>query len=463
ANVYGGIKYLLDVADINEGQLSFTYITKPVPTGEYVIEVLARDSYGNEQRFEAASYALTNQLNVIAQIPRTEYLPGEAIKVTGELKNVEGEMVTAATAYVSFEGTESAAKIKNGRFEYEFKLADAIKSGRHSVTVSASDELGNSGAVSVLFSVTPVATRLELEMPKTSASPLESIDLTPKLFDQANDVMGVLVNIEMKDANGDAAVSNQYESGKKLRYNVGQYAVPGDWKVKASYGRLKSESAFTVAEVKELQIGISGAVLTFTNTGNARWRDDIAVSIDSAEQHFKDAMRDSIKPGASGQLDLGETAPSGTYTVSVALPDRTETFENVAVANGKKVYNLDFVYAVMLLVVVGLIAYELTVLLHKSRHNKYRIGNDDLHRLARHAQKKWDEKSYEATEKAKMIEDYKRMTLEEIKRTEEKMNPPYPADKPWRRRVERKPSSPQKKDEGKGGDMSGAAGFFGAF
>ncbi|MEK6863732.1 MAG: hypothetical protein AABX27_00395 [Nanoarchaeota archaeon] len=457
-NVFGGTRYLVSVVNVENGNFSFTYPTNSLPAGEYAIEVFARDMYGNEDTFEAASYVISDKLELTADADKKDYLPGDEIIIQGELRNVLNALVSSATAYVSLDGAESAAKIINGKLEQKIILPNNVKSGEHSISISASDELGNSGAASVSFFVMPVATSLKIDMDTPSVNPLQDVAIFPKLLDQANDLIETELDLEIDDAKGNPVVAGKYASGKKIDYVIQQHAPPGEWEIALKYGKLKAKSLFSVAEVKDIKIEVSGTRISFFNTGNVKWTDNAELKLTGEQGTFTNRFTKNIAPGETLFLDLGKQALTGTYTLTVTLPDTAETFENFSIPEGKKVYSLNIIYILMLLLVVGLIAYELTVLLKRGTRMTPRLDHDDLRRLSRKSVSSFDAKTAAERERQKMVDDYKRMTLEEIKKTEAKMKPLYP-DRPWRRTVERRPASPPpKKDEG-----SGAANFFGAF
>jgi hypothetical protein len=458
-NVFGGTRYLVSVVNVENGNFSFSYPTNNLPAGEYSIQVFARDMYGNEDTFEAASYIISDKLQLTADADKKDYLPGDEILLQGELRNVLNSLIKSAMAYVSVDGAESAVRITDGKFEHRIILPANIKSGEHAISISASDELGNSGAASVSFFIVPVATALKVDMDSLIVSPLKSIGLFPKLLDQANELIDAEIDLEIDDAKGNAVVEGKYASGKKIDYEIQQYAFPGDWEVAVKYGKLKAKSLFSVAEVKDIKVEISETRVLFTNTGNVKWKDNAEMILDGVNGVFTSMMTSNINPGETFAADLGKQAPTGGYTLDVKLPDRTETFYEFGIPDGKNVYNINIIYIIMLLLVVGLIVYELTILIKRGSRMTPKLDHDDLRRLSKKAVSSFDAKTAENRERQKMVDDYKRMTLDEIKKTEDKMKPLYP-DRPWRRRVERKPITPQKKDEG---NMGGAAGFFGAF
>ena len=183
---------------------------------------------------------------------------------------------------------------------------------------------------------------------------------------------------------------------------------------------------FSVAEVKDIKIEVSGTRISFFNTGNVKWTDNAELKLTGEQGTFTNRFTKNIAPGETLFLDLGKQAPTGTYTLSITLPDRTETFENFAILDGKNIYSLNIIYILMLLLVVGLIAYELTVLLKRGTRMTPRLDHDDLRRLSRKSVSSFDAKTAAERERQKMVDDYKRMTLEEIKKTEAKMKPLYP-------------------------------------
>lgn len=457
-NVFGGTRYLVSVLPVDKGNFSFTYSTKGMPAGAYTIEVLARDMYGNEQLFEAASYTLSDKLKLTASPDKKDYLPGEEAVIAGELRNIQNLLVQDALAYVLFNGAETVVRVVDGRFEHTILIPETIKSGKHTVSISASDSMGNSGADSVDIFVVPVATALRVDMENAETKPLSSVKIIPRLLDQAGDLINADIDVEITDAKARDVVGGKYASGKKMEYTIQQHAPPGEWKVSAKYGKLSSKSLFHVAESKDLKIDVSGTRVLFFNAGNVKWKDNVDMELNGVNGIFTDRMTSNINPGETFVVDLGKQAPTGGYTLAVILPDRTETFYEFGIPDGKRVFNLNIVYVLMLLLVVGLITYETTLLLKKGSRMTPKLDHDDLRRLSKKSFSSFDAKTAEEREKKKLVDDYKRMTLEEIKKTEAKMKPAYP-DKPWRRTVERRPASPPpKKDEG-----SGAANFFGSF
>ncbi|MDI6737059.1 MAG: hypothetical protein QME12_00905 [Nanoarchaeota archaeon] len=457
-NVFSGTRYLVSVQAVNKGNFSFTYPTKGMPAGAYTVEVLAKDMYGNEQLFEAASYTLSDKLKLSASPDKKDYLPGEEAVITGELRNVQDALVQDALAYVLFNGAETVVRVVDGRFEQQLIIPGDIRSGKHTISISATDNIGNSGAASVEVFVVPVAASLRVDMENAEAKPMGSVRIVPRLLDQANDLINADVDVEISDGKGRNVVAGKYASGKKMEYPIQQHAPPGEWKITARYGKLSAKSIFNVAEVRDIKIEVSGTRVLFTNTGNVKWKDNAEMELSGVNGVFTAKMTSNINPGETFAVDLGKQAPTGGYTLAVTLPGRTETFYEFGIPDGKDVYNLNIVYIVMLLLVVGLITYELTLLLKKGGRMTPKLDNDDLRRLSRKAVSRVDAENAKARERQKMVDDYKRMTLEEIKKTEAAMKPQYP-DRPWRRRVERRPASAPPKKEG----MGGAANFFGGF
>lgn len=412
---HNGTKYLIELVHVDNGKISYTYKASATPQGNYQIDVLMRDTYGNEMMFDnVANFQLINRLSVMARTDKTEYLPGNTITVTGSAKNAHMNNVMDAEVEVSLDFKNYQAKVKDGAFKYEMIIPTDLKTGKHTVSVLVKDSIGNNGGEQITINVLAIPTKLENELSALGAYPLEEIVVTPTLLDQAGDKLDETVLIEILDPKRDLRVSKAIDSNRKASFKVPEFAAPGEWEIKASMGKLKDDGMFTVKEKEDVTAELQANKLYLHNKGNIKFKDAVEIQFEG-EESYKARVRKSIMPNETATIDIGEYAPDGNYDVTVLVPNMAPlTFKSVSVTEGKPIKMFNWLYIVL---IAGFAFFLLFFTLSRPSRPKQNIPKSKKRKLAVINRASEDVHVMEE-EKRRNLKDFKDRVLGEIEKTE---------------------------------------------
>ncbi len=417
-----GQKYLIDTAEIHKGLLEYTYQTKSNAPGAYMIDVISRDMFGNEVTVnDAASFFLSNKLDVRILADKPFALPGETIKITGNVKTIIGKAPEGASADIMLDTTRIPVTLKDGSFDVEFKLPANIKSGKHEIIATARDTLGNSGNDGTKIEITPVATTLTAALDKKSYQPGETLGITAYLYDQGNDAINTIAAITITAPNGKAAFSTDIETNKLEKFQTPEFAMPGKWKINANIKTLSSDVEFEIAEMKQLEATIDGENLLISNTGNVKHTKRVVATLRNGVDAYKAYSSENIMPNKTLIIELNKYAPNGPYIAEVELPQKTVQL-SVNIINGKRQINLNIFFAFLVALLVFILLYNALVKLapvHKyQKESKFKPKMRGIR--ARHD----DDLGYKSETKDDEMQDFRNRILKDIKKTEEKISMP---------------------------------------
>ncbi|MBI5872511.1 hypothetical protein HZB88_05535 [archaeon] len=424
AEVYfeqGSLKYLMDVVRVSGGLMSFNHKLSSANSGSYKVNIVIRDVYGNKMGFDdIAGFEVVSLIDVTLSLKQESAEPSEEVKISGEAKLLTGAGVAQGSAVIMIGSLRYSTSVSNGAYSYGVKIPNNMKSGVHAVYVSVEDAEGNKGSAEGQLSVKAIPTSLQAGINPSVVYPSGSLAVTSSLYDQAGDVMDGEILIEIKNPDKDEALSKSAKSGEAFNFALEQYAVPGEWKVKAEFGKLKSETIFTVPEVKELSISLQNTTLIFVNIGNIKYKDTIYIYATSNTSNYTIKKTKNIDVAEQMPVELSKELPTGIYDITIPLEDGTVVFEDVVIANGTIRLGLNWAYFVIVLAIAVWIGY----LVYRKWRKKPRIKGrhkPSEQKLAKKARERIKEINAGSKEsEAGGMEDFKRRTLEEIKRTEEK-------------------------------------------
>ncbi|MBU4455986.1 MAG: hypothetical protein KKA65_00645, partial [Nanoarchaeota archaeon] len=377
------------------------------------------------------------------------------------VRNVMHEPVELASAYVILNNQEFSAQTINQEVSQTLILPKNIKSGKHTLTIKVKDALGNKGSIYKDIFVTPIATTLENDFLVRSYKPKESVMMNIAVYDQASDLISDYVKVEIYDSKDKLVATKEVLSGNIFEFLLPKYALPGEWTVKTKYWNLKKEEILSVEVVKNFVASITGQVVTIVNEGNVKNEDPIKLNLKGEEGEFSILSKNKIKPGESVNIDLNKNAPSGIYTLAIFDPEGEEDFDSVVITDGKAVKNLNTIFSILVILLVGMIVF-MTITMKKKKMTP-KLSTGELKHLAKAKTTEFSQKRNVDKEKQDALEDYKKITLAEIKRTEDANKRKLFMPKRETTWIRPKPKVEEPKKEKKDEPMSGAAGFFGGF
>ncbi len=450
--------------DVVNGVINFENTIEAIPAGDYNVEIIVSDEDNNEQKFKAAKFTLTNQLNIMADTNKYEYVPGQEVSIEGEVRNVLHEPVELASAYVELDGQQFSAEIQNNEIIKSINLPEDIKSGKHTIIIKVRDNLGNKGTMEKDIYVTPIATRLDIDFLVNNYEPGNKAVMDVAVYDQTSDLISDYVKVKFYNPDDDLIATKDILSGSQEEFTFPKYAMPGEWLVKTQYWDLEKEKVLTVEEIKDFTAKITGQVVTIKNEGNVENKEPIKLNLHGEEGDFTIYSKENINPGETVDIELKKNAPSGIYTLAVFEPNgKEEEFDSVVITDGKAIKNLNTIFSLLVLMVVGMIIF-MTVTINKKKMTP-KLSNRDLSKLSKNTKTQYKQVKDTERERKEAIDDFKRVTLDEIRKTEsanKKNKFSFNRQEPQWIRPKPRPEAP-KKEEKKDENASGAANFFKGF
>mgnify|MGYP001611725214 CR=1 FL=1 len=228
-----------------------------MPAGSYNVVITLNDGYGNSKVYEnSVNLVVNNKLALTLNLNKLEFLPGEKLTLTGIVKRSLDNIEINGKATITFEDKTYDVDVVKGKFSYEFDLANNIKSNLHNIDIFVIDNNGNSLKQQLEYSITPVQTRLENNFNTKSFLPDETLKITSKVYDQAEDLINDIILIKIFDPKNNLVLEKEIETEKEASFKITMGTIPGEYKVIIESTDLSTEDKFTVQEVKALSIGL---------------------------------------------------------------------------------------------------------------------------------------------------------------------------------------------------------------
>ncbi len=403
-------KYMVDTAQLKNGQLEYRYEAIPGEPLRYYIDLIVYDIYGNRQLFEdVASFNLVDEIYIFAKPDRLNVLPGETVTLSGEAKTVLMDVVDKAEINIRLDSQTYQTELVDSRFSHEIQLPENIRTGKHVIAVSIKDLFGNWGSTETTIYVEAVPTRLELEFDKTLVKPEEKIQVTPYVYDQAGDPYVEEVSIEFFDPEGKTLLSNMVKSGEKLDIVMPQFSLPGQWTVKAYAAGLTAEEKIDVDKLLGLDVMLVNQTLYLKNTGNIDYKKPVKINFNDGEYTLVKKM--SLSPDEITGLYLFDEVASGQYDIEVIFGDNKRLFEDVIIVS-KARKSLNYIYGILIASVFVLLSYLLLLKRQANRPITARLHKKRPVAIIKTKPEKPD--------KEEGIKSFRERVLKDIKETEER-------------------------------------------
>ncbi len=351
-------RYLVTVIDIKEGALEYTHTMSALQEGRYFVDILVRDTFGNEKLFQdAASFVLIKELSVIAKLDSDQYLPGDTVTITGEAKTILQDPIKSASATISIGSKSYTTQITDGAFEGSFQLPHNIESGRQVVTVEVKDNAGNTGTTKVRLYIKAVPSSLSIRTSDDEFFPNSMIEVTATLYDQASEVMSGDISLEIIGPDGNIAGSKIIQSSKKEIFAFPEFSEPGEWTIKATYETLERKETVTLKEFLDLGVRLENAILKIKNLGNVEFNDKIEITATGEDDSYTVTKKETIPENGTALIDLSKQLPTGMYTLDITTPAGDHKFSNLNITDGKSWYSFNMAYLLLTLACIGLLSY----------------------------------------------------------------------------------------------------------
>ncbi|MBS3072965.1 DUF4625 domain-containing protein [Candidatus Pacearchaeota archaeon] len=429
--VYGSEEYLMGFVDVTNGAFIYTTEISATSPGTYYISLTARDSYSNEETFtKAESFTVSDALSVYLDTNALSFYPSDVLNVFGDVQTDLNGAVSSAVVEVALDDTKVSTSLDQSKFTQDLIIPSDITTGTHDVSVSARDTFGNTGETSIEIEILPLATSIEVFSSNSTLVPEDLITLTSNLYDQTDEFMSDSLLLQVYDSDNNLVSERTINSGESITYQIPQYATPGLWEARASYSSTKSSVStslsFTIEEVQALDYRIEGDILYLTNIGNVRYTEDLNIPVEGIDQAYLISRTKRLDPSESIAIDLTDELPTGTYTLSIPTGFGIIE-ESLSIEDGKSASSLTWLYTILVIALIAGISYLTYTRVKPKKTKEKEIASK---KNAKEKIKLYDPKREKAKKKNSLVfedkeeglRDFKERTLEEIKKTEEKIS-----------------------------------------
>jgi hypothetical protein len=419
-----GEEYLIDVISIYGGTVSYIYDSANTFPGEYDLNLIIRDSYGNQQRFDAVStFEIVSELSIVVDTEEDQVFPGDILSLFGSVKDIEQNPLDQASIDIKFnDDLLASTSLIGGEFQYELQILSTITTGTHTVYVEVEDMNGNSGTAQAQIEVMPIATSLELSFEGTNYIPKDTLEFEVIATDQAEEEMNAGLTLEVSDSTGALASQRDISSSSITSYKIPEFATPGIWQIKAYIDEVEVMGQITVDEYENIEMWVEGENLYIKNAGNVRFKDDLQVLVSGAGYDYTITKKRSVAVNETVVINLAEEVPSGSYSIEMPTGSALLNVDNVEVVNGTKRYRMGWLYIVILALFVGGLSYLVygRVPRKKKPETTKRFGKPSKTTIM--AEKpKTNKKPSLTFEKEKGLADFKERIVKDIRATEAKI------------------------------------------
>jgi len=427
-------EWVVEQFETNDGKVEFksnfegtSILNNP---GVYEINVFSADFYGNEMMFDdIGSFELVDEISVVLKANKANFVPGDKIEVSGEAKTIMQDNVENADVTIKFNQNVYKTMLKDGIFGYSFIVPEYNPSGKQDLVVNVEDDLGNHGETSLQLYVRAIPTRIDFEFNKEDVNPEEFIEITPLLYDQADDLILENLDVKIFDNNEREVYSSVARSNGDFKFEIGKFYEPGEWRVEASREELVGEKTFVINGIEDIEIELVNQTLFIKNVGNIEYDDLLNVEFSGGDYSFN--RKKSIRPDETLIIDLAEEAPTGSYDIMItgaAVKGKDIVFKNVKVI-GKEKKSFNFFYSILVMFLLAVFVYMLAF--KRRMISGAKLREDKIFRKAKKDKEKFVKIKQEKAKKAPInfknreesIKDFRKRVLKEIKETEEKQKP----------------------------------------
>ncbi len=343
----GKTDYFIDTAKITKGMFDYSFEARENPAGLYAVEIEVMEIFGNQQTFSAGSFAIINNITLVAETEKLHVSPNSKVKLLGEA-TILNTPIENGKARIEFLGHTQEIEVSNGVFTTTIDIPSDAKTGPHDISVFIVDEFGNLGSFTPRLVVDPSPKKLEVVISRKEFQPGETIAAKPSVKDQTNELIPSDIVIKVITPNNQEALADVIKSGSNFEFTLLNTAMPGTWKVKASALDLEETATFSVGEKKLLAYAMNDQLLLVTNMGNIKFNGPIEVALEGAEKTSTIIKEVALNVNETAAIDLAKKATSGTYDIKVG----DAMFKNVAIRGRKESESPWLAYAGALLAII---------------------------------------------------------------------------------------------------------------
>ncbi len=219
--------------------------------------------------------------------------------------------------------------------------------------IHVKDNEGNVEDTFFTLAILPVPSEIEFALPKLSYRPLEAIETSPILKDQAGAIMEGEITALIKQWRR-IILSQTTPSGEAVRLLIPQYTKPGTYTLIFHSNGAETKKEIEVEKYQKADFYLeNNQTLVIENSGNVKNRDMLEVFA-GENVFFQKSL--SLSVAEPFKIDLPHELPTGTYVITSKFGNDEKTFNDVSII-GKKRIPVSWFYKFLVLFLIILLGY----------------------------------------------------------------------------------------------------------
>lgn len=273
---------------------------------------------------ESNSFSVTNQLTVLPVKSKITALPAESIQIVGVINEAFGNNVLKASTKIILDNNSYTIDAIDGKFNLTLDIPKNIKSGKHTIEISASDSKNNQGSALIEVDITAIPTYIKLDLSINQLLPGSKVEITSSLYDQADDLVNTSLDLELISPNGNKVFRKIVQSNEKISYEFSQYAEPGLYALVNIYKNLLAQSSINITTIREVKIKYENETVFIENIGNIPFEDELTFILESELKKYPILKKINVEPGKILNIDLSKEVPLGIYDIKLPIKEGIE-------------------------------------------------------------------------------------------------------------------------------------------
>ena len=320
------LQYFLTPVSLEANFRSAVYVPELVATSSMLGNcsitgnLLTNDNLIIEEQ-DSNNFGITSQLNVLPVKTKVIAFPGDTILISGIINEAFGNNVLKAATKIVLGNNSYAIDAIDGKFNLTLELARNIKSGKHTIEISASDPKNNIGSSAIELEITAVPSYIKTETSSNSLLPGSKISIVSSLYDQADDLINSSLDLELASQKKSKVFTKAVQSGEKIEYEFSQYAEPGLYTLTTSYKNLLDQDLINITTIREVKIKFENETVFIENIGNIPFDDELTFFLESETKKYPILKKIKVDPGKILDIDLSKEVPLGIYDVVLPLKE----------------------------------------------------------------------------------------------------------------------------------------------
>ena len=270
---------------------------------------------------ESMGPEVTDQLNILPIQGKITSLPADTVLAAGVVNEAYGNNVLKASVKIKLDSESYSAEAVDGKFTLNVPLANNIKSGKHTIEITATDSKNNHGYGTIELEITAIPSYIRLELSASQTEPGSKVQISASLLDQANELINTSLGLQLASPKNDKVFDKSVQSSEGLAYEFSQYSQPGTYSITSTFKQLVSQASINISTVRQVKINYRNESVLVENTGNVPFQDELTFMLQNELNKYPIVKKISIDPGKFLSIDLSKEVPLGIYNVISPLKE----------------------------------------------------------------------------------------------------------------------------------------------